>query len=161
MAVVQGIKEKVHLPLYDSISVDPEKQLRDVESSGTLKFFVNVQGKNKLETNLQSASLLPHYNTFEARAMRVVISDLPPEFPEEPTMLLETDFGVTDDDDNSVFIDAGGKIGVVEVNTTVAADGTTTTTFAVIDAEPGFVFLATTSREVVADLKLGLDQLVE
>ena len=42
---------------------------------GTLKFFVNVQGKTKLETNLQSASLLPHYNTFEARAMRVVISD--------------------------------------------------------------------------------------
>ena len=40
-----------------------------------------MQGKTKLETNLQSASLLPHYNTFEARAMRVVISDLPPEFP--------------------------------------------------------------------------------
>jgi hypothetical protein len=42
-----------------------------------------VQGKTKLETNLQSASLLPHYNTFEARAMRVVISDLPPEFPDD------------------------------------------------------------------------------
>ena len=40
-----------------------------------------MQGKTKLETNLQSASLLPHYNTFEARAMRVVISDLPPEYP--------------------------------------------------------------------------------
>jgi len=48
-----------------------------------LKFFVNVQGKTKLETNLQAASLLPHYNTFEARAMRVVISDLPPEFPDD------------------------------------------------------------------------------
>ena len=60
-----------------------EKQLSDVEKSGTLKFFVNVQGKTKLETNLQSASLLPHYNTFEARAMRVVISDLPPEFPSD------------------------------------------------------------------------------
>ena len=80
MAVVQGIKEKVHLPIYDSLTVEPEKQLRDAESSSTLKFFVNVQGKTKLETNLQSASLLPHYNTFEARAMRVVISDLPPEF---------------------------------------------------------------------------------
>lgn len=84
MAVVQGIKEKVHLPIYDSVRVEPEKQLRDAESSSTLKFFVNVQGKTKLETNLQSASLLPHYNTFEARAMRVVISDLPPEFPDEP-----------------------------------------------------------------------------
>jgi hypothetical protein len=83
MAVVQGIREKVHLPLYDSLTIEPEKQLWDTEKSGTLKFFVNVQGKNKLETNLQSASLLPHYNTFEARAMRVVISDLPPEFPDD------------------------------------------------------------------------------
>ena len=83
MAVVQGIREKVHLPLYDSIVVEPEQQISDIEKSGTLKFFVNVQGKTKLETNLQSASLLPHYNTFEARAMRVVISDLPPEFPSD------------------------------------------------------------------------------
>lgn len=97
MAVVQGIREKVHLPLYDSVSVDPEKQLGDVEKSGTLKFFVNVQGKTKLETNLQSASLLPHYNTFEARAMRVVISDLPPQFPDDPTASTDdvTDFDGT------------------------------------------------------------------
>lgn len=83
MAVVQGIKEKVHLPIYDCIRVEPEKQLRDAESSSTLKFFVNVQGKTKLETNLQSAGLLPHYNTFEARAMRVVFSDLEPVFPDD------------------------------------------------------------------------------
>src|SRR5215217_2345825 len=83
MAIVQGIREKVHLPIYDSLSVEPGKQLREAESSSVLKFFVDVQKKTKLETNLQSASLLPHYNTFEARAMRVVISDLPPEFPEE------------------------------------------------------------------------------
>lgn len=89
MAVVQGIKEKVHLPLYDSVQVEREKQLRDVESSSTLKFFVNVQGKTKLETNLQAAALLPHYNTFEARAMRVVISDLPPEFSEEVEVEVE------------------------------------------------------------------------
>ena len=88
MAVVQGIREKVHLPIYDSVFVESGKQLRDVEeldNSGTLKFFVNVQKKSKLETNLQSASLLPHYNTFEARAMRVVISDLPPVFDDEVT----------------------------------------------------------------------------
>jgi hypothetical protein len=83
MATVQGIREKVHLPIYDSIFVKPEKQLGDVEPGSTIKFFVNVQGKTKLETNLQSASLLPHYNTFEARAMRVVISDLPPEFSDD------------------------------------------------------------------------------
>lgn len=83
MAIVQGIREKVHAPIYDSLSVEAEKQLRSVETTSILKFFVNVQGKTKLETNLQSASLLPHYNTFEARAMRVVISDLPPVFPDE------------------------------------------------------------------------------
>jgi hypothetical protein len=83
MAIVQGIREKVHLPIYDSLSVEPGKQLREAEPSSILKFFVNVQKKTKLETNLQSASLLPHYNTFEARAMRVVISDLPPKFSAE------------------------------------------------------------------------------
>ncbi len=111
MAVVQGIREKVHLPIYDSISVDPKEQLRAKENSSVLKFFVNVQGKTKLETNLQSASLLPHYNTFEARAMRVVISDLPPEFPDDKT-------GETDDlevsrenqDGSFAFFDAAGAL---------------------------------------------------
>ena len=83
MAIVQGIREKVHLPIYDSLSVEPGKQLKDSEPSSILKFFVDVQKKTKLETNLQSASLLPHYNTFEARAMRVVISDLPPVFSDK------------------------------------------------------------------------------
>ena len=83
MAVVQGIREKVHLPIYDSLHVERGAQLIDVENSSTLKFFVDVQRKTKLETNLQSASLLPHYNTFEARAMRVVISDLPPVYSED------------------------------------------------------------------------------
>src|SRR5436190_2187963 len=106
MAVVQGIREKVHLPLYDSISVEPEKQLRDAESSNTLKFFVNVQGKTKLETNLQSASLLPHYNTFEARAMRVVISDLPPVFPDD-TKTKGEELPVTDPNGNP--LDNAGK----------------------------------------------------
>ncbi len=89
MAIVQGIREKVHLPIYDSLSVEGGKQLREAEPSSILKFFVNVQKKSKLETNLQSASLLPHYNTFEARAMRVVISDLPPKFPADVIAKLE------------------------------------------------------------------------
>jgi hypothetical protein len=83
MAIVQGIREKVHLPIYDSLSVEPGKQLKDAELGSILKFFVDVQKKTKLQTNLQSASLLPHYNTFEARAMRVVISDLPPVFSDK------------------------------------------------------------------------------
>src|ERR1044072_4476094 len=106
MAIVQGIREKVHLPIYDSLSVEPKKQLRDSESSSTLKFFVDVQKKTKLETNLQSASLLPHYNTFEARAMRVVISDLPPDFSEE-VLAEDEDLDVTDDKGNAM--DATGN----------------------------------------------------
>src|SRR5215211_608234 len=82
MAVVKGMKEKVHLPLYDALFVRPQKQLREVESSSVFKFFVRVQGKAKLETNMQAAALLPHWNTFEAKALRVVISGLPASFPE-------------------------------------------------------------------------------
>ena len=101
MAVVQGIREKVHLPIYDSIHVERGAQLIDVENSSTLKFFVDVQRKTKLETNLQSASLLPHYNTFEARAMRVVISDLPPVYSEEVKVKIEN-LEVLDSDGHSV-----------------------------------------------------------
>jgi hypothetical protein len=111
MAVVQGIREKVHLPLYDSVSIEPRKQLFDVEKSGTLRFFVNVQNKTKLETNLQSASLLPHYNTFEARAMRVVISDEPPQFPDDDQ---NGSFATTDElevsDSDGKFFDATGEV---------------------------------------------------
>jgi hypothetical protein len=99
MAIVQNIREKVHLPIYDSIAIKPGEQMRPLLSSGTLKFFVDVQGKTKLETNLQAASLLPHYNTFEARAMRVVISDLPPRFnDEEEVELTGADSAGTDVD---------------------------------------------------------------
>src|SRR5215813_12394371 len=88
MAVVKGIKEKVHLPLYDALFVRPRQQLREVESSSVFKFFAHVQGKTKLETNMQTAALLPHWNTFEVRALRVVISDLPVRFPEAVTQCM-------------------------------------------------------------------------
>jgi len=119
MASVQGIREKVHLPIYDSIFVEPEEQLRDATKGGsTIKFFVDVQQKNKLETNLQSASLLPHYNTFEARAMRVVISDLPPEFPDaDKDQNAVTDgegdsggFSVTDANEDELGTDDSGNV---------------------------------------------------
>jgi hypothetical protein len=133
MAVVQGIKERVHLPIYDSLTVEPEKQLRDAENTGVLKFFVNVQGKTKLETNLQSASLLPHYNTFEARAMRVVISDLPPVFPDKPSAK-DGDLPVVKEDDTVITATVDRVSGNVAV--------------------PG-------SKPVKADIELGLDQLME
>ena len=136
MAIVQGIREKVHLPIYDSLSVKPKEQLRDAEPSSTLKFFVDVQKKTKLETNLQSASLLPHYNTFEARAMRVVISDLPPEFPEknDKIKLKGKGFEVLNDDDPPVAITVDGD---------------------------GHVSTSTTDHPVTAELELGLDRVME
>src|SRR5215475_1412383 len=94
MAVVKGVKEKVHLPLYDSISIKSGKRLGETLSSNVLRFFQDVTGKTKLQTNMQAASLLPHWNTYEAHALRVVISDLPPVVSESVTIRLEV--GVVD-----------------------------------------------------------------
>ena len=89
MAAVKGIKEKVHLPLYDAVSIKPKEQLGKILSSNVLRFFLDVTGKTKLQTNMQASSLLPHWNTYEARAMRVVISDLPAQVPDTPTVDIE------------------------------------------------------------------------
>ena len=148
MAVVQGIREKVHLPIYDSLSVQSAKQLRDVEATSILKFFVNVQGKTKLETNLQSASLLPHYNTFEARALRVVISDLPPQFPEKSLTLKlsRTGLSVVSNDDSAVPIRVDTTPGTNLGKVLLDADGNP----------------ATSGGEVVlADIEFGLDRVMK
>jgi hypothetical protein len=116
MARVENVMERIQGPLYDSVSVDPGKQIGDVERSGTLKFFVNVQDKTKLETNLQSAALLPHYNTFEARAMRVVISDLPPEYPSDENqgpLATTDDLEVSDPDGQGFTITTGTTVAKV------------------------------------------------
>jgi hypothetical protein len=84
MAKVQGVKEKLHWPLYDAFVVPPQNgDLTSVPTFGSemakrdprmIRFFVDVQNKTKLETNLQSAGVLPSLNTFEARALRVIFS---------------------------------------------------------------------------------------
>jgi hypothetical protein len=100
MATLRRIREKVHQPIYDSIFVKPKTQLRETEATGTLKFFVKVQGKTKLETNLDS---IP-YDSFEVRGMHVVISDLEPEYAEETLCKGEASrrFHVTDKNGNRV-----------------------------------------------------------
>lgn len=155
MAVVQGIKEKVHLPIYDSIAVPPGDQLRSREKSSILKFFVKVNNKTKLETNLQSASLLPHYNTFEARAMRVVISDLPPIFSKEVVAEAEG-FSVTDDEGNDM--DSGGNVegdaafnaaNVVEADFAVPLDRLAELLRSAKEDADGFASLAIDDEELV------------
>lgn len=77
MAVVKGIREKVHLPLYDAKRFSSERTVGEIIGPGNLmKFFVDVQNKTRLETNQQESSVLSHYNTFEARALRVVVEPL-------------------------------------------------------------------------------------
>jgi hypothetical protein len=80
------MKEKLHMPLYDAFFV-PEDTTTEVwdekkkfESHMTdqrvIRFFMDVQNKTRLETNLQAAGVLPSLNSFEAHAMRVAVSSL-------------------------------------------------------------------------------------
>ncbi len=81
MARVKGVKEKLHSPIYDAFFVPGAKNgtaaktfTETMTDPRVVRFFVDVQNKTKLETNLQAAGVLPSLNTFEARAMRVVAS---------------------------------------------------------------------------------------
>ncbi len=89
MAVVKGVRELVHQQLYDAVAIKPGRRLGEILTSNVLRFFQDVTGKTKLLTNMQAASLLPHWNTFEAHALRVVISDLPSVVSESATIKLE------------------------------------------------------------------------
>ena len=93
MAKVKGVKEKLHMPLYDAFFVQKGMSFQEEMDTGDLqviRFFVDVENKTKLETNLQAAGVLPSLNTFEARAMRVVVS--PPLAPPNTTQLIPADF---------------------------------------------------------------------
>lgn len=86
MAKVQGVKEKLHSPLYDAFFVkeetkdgtNPKKFTDFMTDPRVIRFFVDTQNKTSLETNLQASGVLPSLNTFEARALRVVVSNLRP-----------------------------------------------------------------------------------
>lgn len=84
MAKVNGLKEKLHMPLYDAFFVPPSQPApaspitfgSKMTDPRVIRFFVDVQNKTRLDTNLQAAGVLPSLNSFEARAMRVVTSGL-------------------------------------------------------------------------------------
>jgi hypothetical protein len=86
MGKVQGVKEKLHYPIYDAFFVKDEPDPLDntkkkpfekfMTDPRVIRFFVDVQNKTRLETDLQAAGVLPSLNTFEARAMRVAVSQI-------------------------------------------------------------------------------------
>ena len=85
MAKVEGLKEKLHYLLYDAFFVPPPTTSGPAPTFKTsmsdprvIRFFVDVQNKTPLETNMQAAGTLPSQNSYEVRAMRVVISSLLP-----------------------------------------------------------------------------------
>ena len=88
MSKVQYVKEKLHSPVYDAFFVKDEFKSGTAGDKKTfidfmtdprvIRFFVDIQSKTKLETNLQASGVLPSLNTFEARALRVVVSNLRP-----------------------------------------------------------------------------------
>jgi hypothetical protein len=80
MARVIGVQECLHYPLYDAFFLPkPDDNGKPtfkeaMVDPNVIRFFVDVQNKTRLETNMQAAGVLPSQNTFEARALRVVIS---------------------------------------------------------------------------------------
>jgi hypothetical protein len=83
MASVKGIKERLHSPIYDAFFVPFGKTFQDVMADPRhIRFFVDVNGKTRQETNMLASGTLPSQNRFEARAMRVVVS--PPQGPLDP-----------------------------------------------------------------------------
>lgn len=78
-------KEKIHWMLYDSNpgneqelveGEDNDGSLRRVMGNGNvLQFFQDVNRKTKLETNMDASGMLSR-NTFEVRALRVVIAPM-------------------------------------------------------------------------------------
>ena len=88
MAKVHEVKEKLHWPVYDAFFVQAEGKANGkvrftdfMTDPRVIRFFVDVQNKTKLETNLQASGVLPSLNTLEARALRVVVSSLRLPFP--------------------------------------------------------------------------------
>jgi len=78
MGRVKGVKERLHMPIYDAFFVQKDGARNTFESAMTdlrlIRFFVDVQNKTKLETNLQASGVLPSQNSFECRALRVIAS---------------------------------------------------------------------------------------
>jgi hypothetical protein len=101
MAKVNGLKEKLHMPLYDAFFVkdNATKFETTMTDPRVVRFFVDVQNKTRLETNLQAAGVLPSQNSYEAHALRVVVDNTKLTI-DKPT----TDKSITPDEDRANFL---------------------------------------------------------
>ena len=84
MAIVQGVKEKVHFPIYDCFFLPgprngqaPKTFLEMMTDHPVIRFFVDAKGKTKLETNMQEGGQWTGQSAFEVRTLRVVMSSPP------------------------------------------------------------------------------------
>jgi hypothetical protein len=101
MAKLHGVQNKYHGPLYDAFFVpgrnngsEPRtfEAVMNERDPRMIRFFVDVQNKTRLETNMQASGVLPSQNAFEARAMRVVVSSLRKETNPGREFELESNF---------------------------------------------------------------------
>ena len=95
MAIVQGIKEKVHFPIYDCFFLPdpkngqaPKTFVEMMTDPRVIRFFVDAKEKTKLETNMPVGQWTGQ-SAFEVRTLRVVMSSPSSraELIKEPVML--------------------------------------------------------------------------
>jgi len=70
---VQNYQEKLHWPLYDSIFFKYPITEKELSNPLPKRFFTDIQGKTKLDTNMDQAAVLPSTNTYEVRSLRLVV----------------------------------------------------------------------------------------
>jgi hypothetical protein len=95
MAIVQGVREKVHFPIYDCFFLPgpkngqaPKTFVEMMTDPRVIRFFVDAKEKTKLETNMPVGQWTGQ-SAFEVRTLRVVMSSPPSrgELIKEPVIL--------------------------------------------------------------------------
>ncbi|WP_139489363.1 hypothetical protein [Brevibacillus dissolubilis] len=91
MSRVQNYQEKLHWPLYDSILFKYPITEKELSNPLPKRFFTDIQGKTKLDTNMDQASVLPSTNTYEVRSLRLIVAPGFGTVPESNFLVNEPD----------------------------------------------------------------------
>lgn len=103
MSRVQNYQEKLHWPLYDSILFKYPITEKELSNPLPKRFFTDIQGKTKLDTNMDQAAVLPSTNTYEVRSLRLIVG---PGFGTVP----ETNFALNDENPIKDDVDNDEKL---------------------------------------------------